>query len=198
MNKPLILIVLFLLSACQSKHFDTEQAMVDFLKEESNGYYYEKQVNGIDLSLMYRPTDLLVEQSLPSHYDEGIVDSLRHHYGKYLYFNLSMSKSGQELLSTAPRNRNEFGAMVNQLAFGMGNYVHLYTNTKDTIAMVDYVYPRMYGMSKSTSMLFVYPRKEALQGSHITFSLEDLGLITGEVSFRIPSTNIKNEPKLKF
>jgi hypothetical protein len=46
----------------------------------------------------------------------------------------------------------------------MRDKVHLYTQTKDTLEMLDYNYPRMYGMSRSTTMLFVYSRdKEHLK-----------------------------------
>jgi len=85
------------------------------------------------------------------------IDSLRKKYNKYLYFNLSMSRNNKELLSTTPQNRNEFGAMVSQLAFEMGNKVHLFTENRDTIEIADFVCPRMYGMSKATTIMFVYP-----------------------------------------
>ena len=150
---------------------------------------------------MYRPTDLLVKQELENtgfkHVD---VEELRTKYEKYLYFNLSMSKNGKELLSTAPKNRNEFGTMVNQLAFGMQDKVHLFTETRDTIEMADFIYPRMYGMSRATTIMFVYPREEEnlAKEMDLTFTIEDLGLFTGDVKFKINTENIKHEPKLSF
>ena len=114
-----------------------------------------------------------------------------------MYFNLSMSINNQELLSTAPKNRNEFGAMVSQLAFGMGEKVHLYTPSKDTLEIADFIYPRMYGMSKATTIMFVYPRdKDAINEDYLNFTIEDLGLYTGEVKFKVETEKIKNEPKL--
>ena len=165
---------------------------------------------------MYRPTDLLVKQELGDKVTErgslslstplktGLVEvsrseELRKKYNKYLYFNLSMSINNQELLSVAPKNRNEFGVMVNQLAFGMGEKVHLYTQSKDTLELADFIYPRMYGMSKATTIMFVYPRdKDALKDEYLNFTIEDLGLYTGEVKFKIDTEKIKNEPQLKL
>ena len=46
--------------------------------------------------------------------------------------------------------------MVNQLAFGMREKVHVYTQKKDTLEMLDYNYPRMYGMSPTTDILLIY------------------------------------------
>ncbi|NER12984.1 hypothetical protein GWK08_06005 [Leptobacterium flavescens] len=199
--KQHIILILGLISfiSCTQKSFDTEEALWAHLKEEPNGYVQHKTINGIDFTLTYRPTDLLVKQELGKDINEKRVDSLREKYGEYLYFNLSMSRNNQELLSSTAHDRNRFGLLVNQLAFGMTNKVHLYTPKRDTIALLDYIYPRMYGMSNRTSMLLVYPKEEQLmKQDHINLSIEDIGLFTGEVTFKIPLDPLKDEPKLNF
>ncbi|WP_347922489.1 hypothetical protein [Pontimicrobium sp. SW4] len=194
-----LFIVTLLLFSCNNKTFNSKTELLAHLNEETNGYTQHKTVNGVDYTLMYRPTDLLVQQELGDSQDAERIKQLRDKYSKYLYFNLSMSKSNQELLSVAPKNRNEFGAMVNQLAFGMDTKVHLFTETKDTLEMVDFIYPRMYGMSKATTIMFVYPRDEkTLKQEYINFSIEDLGLYTGEVKFKIPTEVLKYEPTISF
>lgn len=193
-------LVLMLFISCGQKSFDSEQQLLEFLKDEANGYKQKKTVNGVDFSLMYRPTDLLVKQEIGnSSMPLDSVNMLRDKYKHYIYFNLSMSKNGQELLSTVTRDRNELGVMVNQLAFGMGEKVHCYTKVKDTLELLDFVYPRMYGVSRKTSIMFVYPRdKKTLNEEYINFTIEDLGLYTGEVKFKLPTDNINNEPQLNF
>lgn len=204
MNTPkfsysiLFLVVAFTIS-CSQKNFENEKTLWSYLKDPTNGYLQQKTINGIDFSIVQRPTDLLVKQELGGDINAEKIQVLREKYSKYIYFNLSMSKNNQELLSATPKNRNEFGAMVNQLAFGMGGKVHLYNQKKDTIALADYIYPRMYGMSTSTTMLFVYPRdQKQLNGEYLNFTIEDLGLYTGEVKFKIPIEIIMNEPTLTF
>jgi len=193
--------------SCNNSTFKNETELLTFLKDETNGYIQHKTINGVDFSLMYRPTDLLVNQELGtsttlsnrSDATKERIKHLRDKYSKYMYFNLSMSMNNQELLSTAPKNRNEFGAMVNQLAFGMGDKVHVFTQSKDTLELADYVYPRMYGMSRATTMMFVYPRDaDKLDQDNLNFTIADLGLYTGEVKFKIPTKLLKNEPTLKF
>ncbi|MBV7269078.1 hypothetical protein KCG49_07750 [Winogradskyella sp. WHY3] len=187
--------------SCGGNTFDSEEELMTFLLEETNGYKHSKTVNGVDFSLMYRPTDLLVKQELgDKEVTKEEVRKLRDKYKNNIYFNLSMSKNNQELLSTAPRDRNEFGAMVNQLAFGMGEKVHLFTQSKDTLELADFVYPRLYGMGRATTIMFVYPRtKEQLNSKDIlNFTIEDLGLYTGEVRFKVGVDRLIDEPKLKF
>lgn len=207
----LLLIVLNAFYSCSSKSFKTKEDLWTYLKDTDNGYLQQKNVNGYDFSLLYKPTDLLVLQELGAHTESSLsaekadpgqkekIKALRKKYSKYLYFNLSMSRNGKELLSTTPKNRQQFGAMVNELAFEMHEKVHLFTPKKDTLILLDYNYPRMYGMSGATTMLFVYPRdKKYLQEEALNFTIQDLGTYTGEVKFKIETVKLKNELQLSF
>lgn len=189
----------FITLSCSGKKFDTKEELLSYVQDEENGYLQRKKINGYDFSLLLKPTDLLVNQELKEGDNQEQIQKLRDKYRKQIYFTLSMSKNNQELLSTTPKNRQEFGAMVNQLAFGMDKKVHVFTPQKDTLALLDYIYPRMYGMSGATTMLFVYPRDEKfLKEKYLNFTIEDLGTYTGEVKFKVPIKKIKNEPKIKF
>lgn len=192
--------VLLLLGSCTSKTFKDKASLWTYLRDTDHGYVHEKRVNGYDFSLLYKPTDILVAQELGDDTsDTKKVEALREKYKQYIYFTLSMSKDNKELLSATPKNRQEFGAMVHQLAFRMNEKVHVFTSKKDTLELLDYIYPRMYGMSNSTSMLFVYPRDEKyLQEEYLNLTIGDLGTYTGEVKFKIPTKKIQNEPKLSF
>ena len=189
-----------LTTSCTQKTFSNESELLAYVKEPENGYLQSKTINGVAYNLMYRPTDLLVNQELGTNKaTDSMVSALRKKYKKYLYFNLSMSQNNQELLNAKAGNRNEFGAMVNQLAFGMNEKVHLYTKSKDTLEMADFIYPRMYGMSKATTIMFVYPRdNKALKEAALNFTIEDLGFYTGEVKFKIDPKQLNDEPQLSF
>jgi hypothetical protein len=194
----LIFISVLSLYSCNNKTFDNEEDLMVYLEDQSNGYIQHKTVNGVDFLLMYRPTDLLVSQDLENeNVSNNKLSELKNKYSKYMYLNLSMSKNNQELLSAATKNRNEFGTMVNRLAFDMNDKVHLYTQNKDTLKMLDFIYPRMYGMSKSTTLMFVYSREKLKQG-FLNFTIEDIGLYTGEVKFKIDIEKIIEEPRLSF
>ena len=198
--KKLLCLILFCCSliGCNDKSFETRTEMMAYLQQEEEGYLQKKVVNGIEFSLLYKPTDLLVDQELRAAQDLDIR-SVRQKYQDYLYFNLSFSRAGKELLSSVPDDRNQFGAMVNQLAFGMNEKVHMISSSKDTIPMMDYVYPRLYGMSKKTSLLLVYPKDpELLKQETFTISIEDIGLFTGEVKFKIPTKIINEQPTMTF
>jgi len=186
--------------SCNYNTFSSESVLIEYLRDDKNGFISHKTVNGVEFTLMYRPTDLLVKQELGDlEFTDQRVKALRAKYRDYLYFNLSMSKNGQELLNTAPKNKNEFGEMVSELAFGMRDKINLFTKSKDTLEMIDFIYPRTYGMSRSTTIMFIYPRiEEYLKEEYFNFTIRDLGLGTGEIKFKIHSSKINNEPHLSF
>lgn len=192
------LITLVLIS-CNNKTFETAEALWSYIKDTDNGYLQNKTVNGVEFSLLYKPTDLLVEQELVDYSEDSLIKRYRNKYKDFMYFTLSMAKNNRELLSNVAGNKQQFGAMVGELAFGMGQKVHLYTSQKDTITLTDYIYPRMYGMSGATTMLFVYPRnKKELEKEYLNFTIEDLGFYTGEVKFKVPTAIINEEPGIDF
>lgn len=197
-NSLLLLTLLLLISSC-GKTFDTVEEMNDYIQDADNGYNYNKTISGVDYVLQYRPTDLLVQQELGDQVDVSQVDKLRQKYNKYLYFNLSMSKNNHELLNGVAQDKAKFGQMVNDLAFGMEEKVHLFTPEKDTLAMADFIYPRMYGMSNATSIMIVYPRdNKFMNQDYLNFVIQDLGFDTGDIKFKVNMQALKKEPQLKF
>lgn len=198
-RNSLLLILVAIISSCGNKSFDTAEEISAFISDEENEYCHKKEVNGVTYTLQYRPTDLLVQQELGDSISEKKVKQLREKYNKYLYFNLSMSLNGRELLSNVVRDKQQFGQMVNDLAFNMDQKVHLYSPLKDTLTMTDFVYPRLYGMTNATTILIVYPRdKQFLKEDYLNFTIEDLGLYTGEVKFKVNTQPLKKEPQLNF
>ena len=198
-NSFFLLLLLILISSCGNKTFDTTEELSEYIQDQDNNYCYKKTIEGVDYVLQYRPTDLLVKQELTNKQDQKKIKQLREKYKKYMYFNLSMSLNNQELLSNVVRDKSKFGQMVNDLAFGMEEKVNLFTKKNDTLAMTDFVYPRMYGMTNNTSIMIVYPRdKKYLKEEYINFTIEDLGFYTGEVKFKIKTQEIVNEPQLRF
>lgn len=194
---PFLLLLLFI-SSC-TKTFDTQEEMNNYIQDEDNGYHYKKTVADVDYVLQYRPTDLLVKQELGEDKNPAKVEKFRKQYSQYLYFNLSMSKNNQELLNGVAQDKAKFGQMVNELAFDMEEKLHVYTPNKDTLALADFIYPRMYGMSNSTSIMIVYPRdKKYMDKEYLNFVIEDLGLETGDIKFKLDTKALTNEPKLSF
>jgi len=181
----LLLSFVFIFSACCSTF--TKEELYEYIKDPENGFVNEKQLAGTDLKLTYKPYQLFAQQELRS------VDSLtpekkaeiENRYSKNHYFILSISQGGREILSNAA-DRQRFSMLVQQFAFGMGEKVTLTTAEQDTLQLLDYHYPRMYGMAASTDMVFVF-EKEKKKTDYYTFHLNEFGLKNGNTWFKVDS-----------
>jgi hypothetical protein len=91
----LLLFFFLLLTSCANKTFNNEQELWTYLKNPDNGYLQQKNINGYDFSLLYKPTDLLVAQELGENTSKERITALREKYQKQLYFTLSMSRNGK-------------------------------------------------------------------------------------------------------
>jgi len=192
------IVLLFFLGSC-NKQFGNADELNAFVQNEKNEYKASKTINGIDFALQYKPTDMMVQQEIGDSISPKKVDQLRNKYKDNLYFSLSMSGNNAELLSLVIKDRQRYNTMVNQLVFGMNQKIFLISPEKDTLKMLDYSYPRMYGMSKSTNLLLIFPRDpKFLDKPYLNFTILDFGMETGDVKFKLDPKRIKKEPTLNF
>jgi hypothetical protein len=193
---PLFFLGFFcLIYACNTKEVESVEALQDFVRETDNGLKKQKKIGAIEMSVTYKPTDLLVAQEYSSDENKSI-DTLRSKYSRYDYFTLSISADNKEIENY---NLNTtFGERVQNLAFGMGENVYLISETQDTLGMVDYIYQRTYGMSNSSDFLFVFDAKEIDNTEAVTFQLNDIGLGIGLNRFKFETENLRNIPTIKF
>lgn len=185
---------------CKHNSFSTEKELLDFILDDSNGYTKRQTINGVEFNLTLRPTDLLVLQEIRNEeVTEQKLLELKNKYNKYLYFHLGISKGGREILSVIPDNKLEYSNLSNKLLFEIGDKVHLITKSKDTLEFIDYIYPRMYGASHSTDLMFVFSKEEKNNNSEVlNFTIQDIEIGTGQIEFKFDNEIIKNQPTIVF
>lgn len=193
----LFLLLVLCVSSCKQQEFTNRDQLYNFISKESNGYLVAKQLGGVKVELMYKPTDLIVLENLPEKFNKGMVENYRKQFTDNLYFLLRVSVNNNDLLKQLPRDNNDFANWTNKLTFGMGQEVNLQNEKGEEFALKDYVYPRMYGSSRANTMMFIFSKTSDLTDD-IIFTLNEFGLGTGELNFRISSNKIINQPKLEF
>ena len=193
----LTLLVIVLLTNCTPSKL-SEQELQGYVQDESNGLTKIVERKGIELSVNYKPTDLLVSQELRNRKrEQTLIDSLRNKYSQYSYFVLNISKDGKEILNQS-QNFDAFSQNLQNLSFRMKEYVHLTTAQQDTVPVLDFVYPRLYGMGGSTSLLFVFDQEKIEDTDWVQFNLKDIGLGIGKSHFRFETSDIENAPQIDF
>lgn len=193
-------LVLFLVGMCVFSCMGdvvSGEELMDFVQDEDNGLVDARRVNGIDLKVVYRPTDLLVERELRPAKGKT-VEKLRNKYGKYHYFVLSYAKGGRDVLKSGVRDQADYAYKMQEMAYNMQSHVAMVGDGKDTLQLVDYVYQNMFGASNSTELLFVFDRKEVGKYDEVTFKLGDIGFGTGLQAFRFDVGKLEDVPRIDF
>lgn len=195
--KGIFFLSIFFLVACKAPEFDDKKELLEYLQDESNGYSKRKEVNGVVFELTNRPSDLLIAQELESYEPDSSKRRIKEKYTGKLYFNLSISKNNKELLNSFQNSNKSFSELVRELSFEMGSKLRLLTEKRDTIEMIDYVYPRMYSLTNSTTLMVVFPVNESVKSSaDVKLVFDDIGFNTGKVSFIFNTKKLLNPPEL--
>ena len=178
----------------------SEQELVEYIKNPKNGVLIEKEVGTVNYKVYYRPSDLLVNQELKTHkvIPDTLIGYYKNKYHKNLYFIVSVNQDNKDVLTNIAGNNQYHGAMVNQLAFGMGQKVLLTTSEKDTLQLLDYAFPRTYGAGQSTNMMFAFENKYLNQAEWVQLVVKDFGLQTGDIRFKFLTKDILKTPNIKF
>lgn len=196
--RPSIIIILLVSLFSSCRHNYSKERLANYITNPNKGLVQEKVINGTIIRLTYKPSDLMAMQEIKAieTTSRAKIKEIQRSYSQQYYFQLSISLQGQEILHSAA-DREWFSFMVNKLSFGMNEYVSLVNVELDTLKLLTYNYPRMYGMSTSTDMLFVFERNKQEPNDILTFKLEDFGIFTGDVKFKIKVKDINRVPQLR-
>ncbi len=195
----LMVLCCIVFQSCHKKVFKTKQDLLAYVVEEKHELTKHKQINGVDFVLTYRPTDLLVAQEIQIGQEQNQIEKLRDKYSGYMYFNLSMSYKNREVLTAALRDRSKYQHVLKNLAFNMRNKIKIYNKEGETFPLADCIFPRMYDLDGKNTLLLVVKRDEQLlKTDSFKITLKDIGLYTGEVTFKVPSRAILQQPSISF
>lgn len=195
----LIIPIILCFGSCKPSAVNSKQ-MEAYIEKSGNGLIKSNNEKQVKVSVNFRPSDLLVEQELKAfpYTTLKTIDSLRNIYQKNLYFVLHMSYKEQEVLTGLVGESNKFSEMVEKLSFEMNNYISLTTDIGDTLQLLDFVYPRMYGMSGGTDIMFVFENKIHSGIEELHFNLNECGLNIGKMQFPFKVRDIYSIPRLTF
>lgn len=192
------LFVIGVLYACKPSMERKE--LLKYLNKPENGLCIEKHINGVDMALRYKPYQLFVGQHLRAFPDSLRADELPKYEALYkdnLYLQLSLGRNQHEIVN-AYVNTPMYGQLVRSLSFGMRDLVVLTTQDRDTLLMKDFSFTPTYGMATSSQVLLVFDKNKIGNSDYLKFQVKEMGLETGQVSFKIKTENIKQVPNLKY
>lgn len=192
---PLI-IVWFLMasfSSCAKKELSYNE-YVTYIEDADHGLVKSDSVDGVLYQVSYRPTSVMVYQSLKNEeINRNTMDSLTHVYSGYEYFLLRISSGKKELLSRT--NRQDFSRIIQDISFHMQDIVYVIEEHNDTSYLVDFIAPRFYGLSDATPILLAFKKRKT---EPEYFRVHVKGLFGGSVDLKFKNENLTDLPLLKF
>lgn len=198
MTSRMFLLILGFTWACVPTEVETERELIEFVQNPDNGLRESTEVNNIKVTVIYKPTDLLVSQEIRDKpVDDSRLTALKKKYGSYHYFTVSFSQDNKEALHTQ-NGMDVYSDLVQTLSFKMQDYVTLTTSASDTIPVADFMLNRTFGMSSSTDLLFVFSKEKSAGKDWVQFNLNEFGLNTGNQRFRFQKKDLDDIPTLTF
>lgn len=169
----------------------------EYILDKKNGLHKEQVIGPVKVSVTYRPTDLMINQSQSNQPSKIEVDSLRVHYNHYEYFILTFSADNKEI-ETYSMHKNTFRKLVETLAFEMNEHVKIITDNKDTLYIADYIYQRTYGAGKESNLLVAFDAERLRQSNHFIFEISEFGLGLGNQIFNFETNRLKETPRINL
>jgi len=194
-----LLLASILLWSCTDSSM-SEEELQKYAQDADNGLFQQDSVNGLTIEVTNRPTGLLVAQELRSNtgLTDSIVTAVKNQYSKNMYFNLNLSVKDEDPLLHSG-SMGTFSSLLQTMAFQMDKYVFLTTSNKDTIPVGDFVYPRLYGMGRGSTVLFAFTGEElAKETEWVDFHLLDFGMNTGNRKYRFDVDDLRDTPTLQI
>lgn len=190
----LIWTVLTLVS-CGRPESLTKEQLTAYILDEDNGLRKVLNIGTARVEVSYQPTDLMISRELPASKipDEAIIEQLRKKYQSNLYFVVSLSRNGKEILHQV--DQFQYSELVRKMSFEMSEYVFL-TNSLDTLHVRDFMLDRTFGMTASTNLLFAFENRDFAQHDDFEFCIEEFGLDLGKVKLTFDPEDIRLAPRL--
>jgi hypothetical protein len=189
--------LLFLAVAACKPQFLAPADLRAYISDEDNGLKKTIKLKDTQVTVLYRPTDLLVYQEIGDDTTNAAkIRELRTKYDQNLYFILSLSTASKESLHLT--TGSQYSDLVQTLSFQMSEYVSMTTAANDTIPVADFILNRTYGMSNSTDLLFVFDKDKAKGKDWVQFNLNEFGLGMGNQRFRFNVKDLDEVPEIQF
>jgi hypothetical protein len=191
----MVLITLIGVSGCSPDALTAEEYSA-YVADEDHGLRKSVSSGGATISVSYRPTDLLVRQTLTDRITPETIAERRRQYAPYLYFVLGLSAGNREALHATAGDA--YSGLLQTLSFRMNDFITLTTSAGDTIPVGDFMLNRTYGMSASTDVLVVFSGEKARGKEWVQFNLNEFGLGAGNQRFRFDMKDLEDSPAVRF
>jgi hypothetical protein len=197
MRVVFVLLAMLTLVACNEKKVVSEEELKAYVMDPENGLRQQKESNGIDVEVIYRPSELVLAQQLDGMTNAAERINTIKNFDSLSYFVVKLSRKGQEVENVFVSDNEKFVRVINYLSSAIAQNIYI-INDKDTIPALDAVYARMFGAATSTSVMAVFDTDFRKRSDDLKFFLNDTELGLGQNEFAFTINDIKKAPTLNL
>jgi hypothetical protein len=197
MRTPLILLAFSILLSCAGRSVVSEQELKDYLMDPEHGLSRHEAKKGIDMEVVYRPSELVAAQQVDGVTDKKEQERIIRNFDSLAYFILKLSRNGQEIENAYVSDNDKFLQVTSYLSSGIAQDLYL-VNKEDTIRALDAVYTRMFGAATATTVMAIFDADVKDWDGSVTFCFDDTGLGLGINEFEFDTNDINKAPTLNL
>lgn len=169
----------------------------NYINNPDNGLCSEIEVNNSVLKVLYMPDKLVASEIISSKIDSFEKTQIIKNCSENIYLKLSLSTDGSEVLNKTDYGAQWYNDILEKLNFRLGEFIIAKDSNHDTLELIDYSYPRLYGMSSTTDVLLAF-RKHNTTYDWIDIEIKEFGLNIGARTVRIHCKDIESIPQIKI
>jgi hypothetical protein len=193
-------IVLLASAGCKERYkIVGKRDLLKYINDPSHELIREEMVHGINTSVSFEPSSLLIARELTAlgRKDTVTLRGLEKKYAGNYYFLLKFSKDNKEAIRQMG-SFSQYSDMVQVLAFQMQQFVNLTTAAHDTIPISDYAFDQTYGMSNANSLLLAFPKEKIGNADMLDVNVAECGFGTGSLKFNFRKKDLDKIPGLDY
>lgn len=187
----ILMMTAFLLS-CDKEEVNSAEDLKSYVLEPANNLTRKSTLNGYEVSVSYKPADLLIYQEIGGEpTDHQKLFNIEKKYQDNYYFVVSVVK-GSSAESDIDQSR------FRDLSTSLVHFLSLTTSDNDTIKDDGFAVEETNLHTTATEIIFVVSKDKTKSQEWIQFNLNEFGLGLGDHEFKFHIHDLEAVPKLKF
>ena len=199
-----VILVIFCLVSCKKNIcFHSEEEMVEWLNNPSNGFVKQKAINGFVISVKYLPSWYLAYREIKNsdNMKPDSYDSLVTYYNRSMSFSLGISpdttlKNTGDVMLFGVKNLNDYTSKFNDLNFNLESYIELKKGKNSTYPIL-WNLENTYGLTNYRTINLVF-NKDSSIAKTTEFIFKDMFFDTGVSTYEFETSLIDIVPTIEI
>lgn len=199
LSKCIIILFIISITGCGKPEVDYK-TYVQWIENENNGLYVQKNVGEYEFSALYKPLDYVVAKELVNGaLNKSRVMARKKELGSMQYLNLKIrSTHDNELLKAGIRSENEYYQRLEYFMSYMQSDIYM-IDGKDTLDCLLFHYERNFGLAPYNTFVLGFNMPSEITATtpyDKTLVYDDKVLGTGKIMLKIDKNELENMPQI--